>query len=164
MCGTLHVISVATCKCASAGSLKRMQLRNASSNQKAGLCHITLSTCHLAVESLSRPLDSGPVYVLGLQSWLTSQDSNQSTVNCEIEIALSVFISFSLSNIEVWMLFKLVPLMLAHLGCVFSCMYWFLIKAWWHCNGLFVFSSIKQFLSLVSKVCGCEWEIKALSG
>ena len=141
---TFHVISVANRKCAFAVSLERTQLRNASPNRKVGLCHITLPTCHLAVECLSRPPGSGPVYVLGLQSWLTSQDSNQSTVNCEIEIALLVFISFSLINTEVWMLFKLRPLTLAHLGCVFSCMYWFLIKAWWHCNGLFVFSSRRR--------------------
>lgn len=82
-------------------------------------------------------------------------------INCELwnwNCSFS-FIFFCLLNIEVWMLFKLLLMLIAHLGCIFSHMYWFLIKAW-YCNRLFVFSLIKQFLSLVSKVLGYELEVK----
>lgn len=54
-------------------------------------------------------------------------------------------------------------MLMAHLGCVYSIMYWFLIKAWHYYNRHFVFNLIKWFPSLVCKLFGYELEIKEKS-
>lgn len=82
-------------------------------------------------------------------------------MNCETEIALLVLFSsaYWIEKSESYLKFTLLMLM-AHFGCVYSLMYWFLIKAWHYYNSHFAFNLIKEFLSLVCTSFAYELEIK----
>lgn len=84
---------MASCKCAFADLLLRMQLRSASPNQRGGT--VPRNGLRLGVEDLRRPSGSRPALIGDGATELIdmSQASNQSTVNCEIEIAFSVLFS-----------------------------------------------------------------------
>lgn len=162
---------MASCKCAFfADLLLRMQLRSASPKQRGGT--VPRNGLGLGVEDLSRPSGSRPSLIGGRGYRADRHVTGFKPINCELWNWNSFFsfIFFCLLNIEVWMLFKLLLLMLmAHLGCVFSHMYWFLIKAWWYCNRLFV-----QFNKMVFESClksdyeldikGIKWLARRLTG
>lgn len=85
-------------------------------------------------------------------------------INCELSNwhCSFGFLFFSVLNIEIWKLKFTLLMLMTHFGCVFSLMYWFLIKAWCYYNRHFVFSLIKQFLSLVWKWFGLSWRSRKM--